>query len=224
MSGLEVRGLRVTYPGPPPVDAVRGVDLAVATGEIVALLGPSGCGKSSLLAAVAGIVEPSVGTVAWDGRDVSRVPVHRRSFGLVFQDGQLFPHLSVAGNVAFGLEMAGVPRAAREARTAELLAMAGLEGLGARPVTELSGGQRQRVALVRSLAPRPRLLLLDEPLSSLDADLRARLAVEVREILRAEGTTAIVVTHDRAEADVMADRVLRMDGGRLTAAPPPRMG
>ncbi|WP_082097173.1 ABC transporter ATP-binding protein [Demequina silvatica] len=215
MSGLRVDDARVTYPGTPPVEAVRGVSFDVGPGEIVALLGPSGCGKSSLLSAVVGVTPLAGGTVAWDGEDLARVPVHRRGFGLVFQDGQLFPHLTVAANVAFGLEMAGVPRASREARVAELLAMVGLEELGGRAVTELSGGQRQRVALARSLAPRPRLLALDEPLSSLDADLRGRLAVDVRDLLRATGTTGLVVTHDPAEADVMADRVLRMEDGLL---------
>lgn len=216
MSGLAVRGVRVVYPGRPPVEAVRGVDLDVSRGETVALLGPSGCGKSSLLAAVVGIVEPSAGTVTWEGEDVTGVPVHRRGFGLVFQDGQLFPHLTVGGNVAFGLRMSGAPRPERAARVEELLDLVGLAGYAGRGVTELSGGQRQRVALARSLAPRPRLLALDEPLSSLDADLRARLAIEVRDILRAEGTTGIVVTHDAAEAAVMADRVVRMRDGLLT--------
>ncbi|WP_200807882.1 ABC transporter ATP-binding protein [Demequina sp. NBRC 110056] len=213
--GLQVEGLRVEYPGKPPVVAVEGASLAVAPGETVALLGPSGCGKSSLLGAIVGIVPPSDGRVLWDGLDVTSVPVHRRGFGLVFQDGQLFPHRSVARNVAFGLEMAGVPREERRARVEELLALVGLDGYGSRAVTELSGGQRQRVALARSLAPRPRLLALDEPLSSLDADLRARLAVEVRDILAAAGTAAIVVTHDPAEAEVMASRVLRMEEGEL---------
>ncbi len=214
-AGLEVRDLHVTYPGRPPVEAVRGVSLEVAPGEVVALLGPSGCGKSTLLSAVVGIVEPSGGSIAWDGEDLTRVPVHRRGFGLVFQDGQLFPHRTVAGNIGFGLEMARMPRDTREARVAELLDVVGLQGLGGRAVTELSGGQRQRVALARSLAPAPRLLALDEPLSALDADLRARLAVEVREILRRTGTTGIVVTHDQNEAVVMANRVLRMRDGRI---------
>ncbi|WP_062305969.1 ABC transporter ATP-binding protein [Demequina subtropica] len=215
MSGLAVRDLRVTYPGKPPIEAVRGVSLEIPRGETVALLGPSGCGKSSLLSAVVGIVEPAGGAVRWDGEDLARVPVHKRGFGLVFQDGQLFPHLTVGANIAFGLEMAGVGRAARAERVEELLALVGLAGLGGRAVTELSGGQRQRVALARSLAPRPRLLALDEPLSSLDADLRGRLAVEVRDILRASGTTGLVVTHDAAEASVMADHVLRMEDGLL---------
>ncbi len=214
-AGLEVRDLSVTYPGKPPIEAVTRVTLDVPPGQVVALLGPSGCGKSTLLSAVVGIVEPTEGTVTWDGEDLTRVPVHRRGFGLVFQDGQLFPHRTVAGNIGFGLEMARMPRATREARVEELLAVVGLDGLGGRAVTALSGGQRQRVALARSLAPAPRLLALDEPLSALDAELRARLAVDVREILRATGTTGIVVTHDPDEAVVMADRVMRMEAGRL---------
>lgn len=215
MSGLSVNAMSVVYPGKPPVTAVNEVSLTVARGEIVALLGPSGCGKSSLLGAVVGTTPLAGGQVLWDGADVSNVPVHERRFGLVFQDGQLFPHRTVAGNVGFGLEMARVPRARRAERVAELLDMVGLTGYDERPVSDLSGGQRQRVALARSLAPRPRLLALDEPLSSLDVDLRNRLAVEVRDILRAEGTTGIVVTHDPAEAETMSDRVLRMDNGRL---------
>lgn len=216
-AGLQVSTLSVTYPGKTPVRAVDGVDLSVAPGEIVGLLGPSGCGKSSLLGAIVGVVEPSRGTVAWDGVDLAQTPVHKRGFGLVFQDGQLFPHRTVTGNVAFGLEMAGAPRNEREVRVEAMLALVGLEGYGARAISELSGGQRQRVALARSLAPAPRLLALDEPLSSLDADLRARLAVDVREILRESGTTAIVVTHDPAEAEVMASRVLRMREGKLVS-------
>ncbi len=169
MTGLELRGVTVTYPGRPPVTAVRDVSMAVESGEIVALVGPSGCGKSSLLGAIAGVVE-CTGQVMWDGEDVSATPVHLRGFGLVFQDGALFPHRTVAGNVSFGLEMARVPRVERDARVAELLELVRLPGYGARRINELSGGERQRVALARSLAPHPRLLLLDEPLSSLDAD------------------------------------------------------
>lgn len=215
MSGLKVEGLSVVYPGSPPVTAVDDVSLTVPTGEIVALLGPSGCGKSSLLGAVVGTVPPASGSVRWDGEDVTATPVHRRGFGMVFQDGQLFPHRSVARNVAFGLEMARMPRDERRERVRQMLEIVGLADLGDRAVTELSGGQRQRVALARSLAPGPRLIALDEPLSALDAELRARLAVEVREILRAAGTTALVVTHDPDEAATMANRVLRMRDGRL---------
>ncbi|MDN4474047.1 ABC transporter ATP-binding protein [Demequina zhanjiangensis] len=213
--GLTVTDLVVTYPGKPPVEAVRGVSLRVGPGETVALLGPSGCGKSSLLGAVVGIVEPTSGTVAWNDQDLTWTPVHRRRFGLVFQDGQLFPHLDVARNIGFGPRMAGVSAEARAARVTELLEIVGLEGLGGRAVSELSGGQRQRVALARSLAARPRLLALDEPLSSLDADLRTRLAKDVRDILRSQGVSALLVTHDPAEAEAMAHRVLRMGDGRL---------
>lgn len=214
MSGLDLRGVSVTYPGRPPVTAVREASMTVERGEIVALVGPSGCGKSSLLGAIAGVV-PCSGEVMWDGEDVARTPVHLRGFGLVFQDGALFPHRTVAGNVSFGLEMARVPRAERDARVAELLDLVRLPAYGARRINELSGGERQRVALARSLAPRPRLLLLDEPLSSLDAELREALAAELRDILLATGTTAIVVTHDRGEAEAMSSRILTMGEGRL---------
>jgi thiamine transport system ATP-binding protein len=211
VSGLAVDGLTVRYGTTVAVDAVS---LKVESGEIVALLGPSGCGKSSLLGAIVGTIEPASGTIAFDGQAVTLTPVHRRGFGLVFQDGQLFPHLTVAGNIAYGIHQQ--PRVEREARVMELLGLVGLDGLGTRKVTELSGGQRQRVALARSLAPRPRLLCLDEPLSSLDAELRARLAEDLREVLIAQGTTALMVTHDPAEAERVATRVLRMDSGRLS--------
>ena len=214
--GLSVRGLRVVYRGgrgAAPVTAVDGVDLDVARGETVALLGASGCGKSSLLRAVAGLEDLAGGTVAWDGRDVARVPVHRRGFGLMFQDGQLFPFRDVAGNVAYGLT--GLPRRERRPRVEEMLELVGLPGYGPRDIATLSGGQAQRVALARSLAPRPRLLLLDEPLSALDRALREQLAVDLREILAGQGTTALYVTHDHGEARVVADRVGVMDAGRL---------
>jgi thiamine transport system ATP-binding protein len=194
---------------------VDAATLSVERGEIVALLGPSGCGKSSLLGAIVGIVPVTGGTVSWDGQDLTATPVHRRNFGLVFQDGQLFPHRSVARNVSFGLEMAKVPRAQQDQRVQEMLELVGLASYGARDVTELSGGERQRVALARSLAPGPRLLCLDEPMSSLDSELRGRLAVEVRDILIAAGTTAIVVTHDAGEAEVMSTRIVRMRDGKL---------
>jgi thiamine transport system ATP-binding protein len=217
MSGLIVDGLSVTYPGSPPVRAVNDVSLHIDRGEIVALVGPSGCGKSSLLGAIVGTITPSAGVIRFNGADVTATPVHLRGFGMVFQDGQLFPHRSVTRNIAFGLEVGGVPREERAARVAELLELVGLSRLGTRAVAELSGGERQRVALARSLAPRPSLLALDEPLSSLDAHLRERLAIEVRDILRAAGTTAIVVTHDRSEARVMASRLIEMDAGRLVS-------
>jgi thiamine transport system ATP-binding protein len=224
--GLTVRDVVVHYPDPasskgPGTTAVRGVSLDLAPGEVLALLGPSGCGKSSLLRAVAGLEPVAGGSIAWDGRDLAGVPVHRRGFGLMFQEGQLFPHRDVAGNVAFGLQMAGVKRSAAAGRVAELLDVVGLAGYAQRPVATLSGGERQRVALARALAPEPQLLLLDEPLSALDRGLRDRLAADLRAALVATGTTALFVTHDHDEAFTVADRVAVMDAGRLlqVAAP-----
>jgi thiamine transport system ATP-binding protein len=205
--GLHVRDAVVRYEG---TTAVGGVSLDVADGEVLALLGPSGCGKSSLLRAVAGLEPLAAGRAAFDGQDLAGVPVHRRGFGLLFQDGQLFAHRDVARNVAYGLETARVPRAQRAARVRELLALVGLAGYERRAVATLSGGERQRVALARALAPRPRLLLLDEPFSALDRGLRERLAVEVRAILTRTGTTAVFVTHDHDEAFTVADRVAVM--------------
>lgn len=223
--GLAIRGLEVRYPGPTRgaagVTAVAGVDLDVPQGQVLALLGPSGCGKSSLLRAVAGLEPPTAGQVLWDGRELGPVPVHRRGFGLVFQDGQLFPHRDVAGNVGYGLRDLG--RAERTARVAELLDLVGLPGYGPRPVATLSGGERQRVALARSLAPRPRLLLLDEPLSALDRSLRERLADDLRRVLVTTGTTALFVTHDQDEAFAVADRVAVMSAGRLLQVAPPEV-
>lgn len=211
--GLEVRDAVVTYEGGPT--AVDGVSLDVPAGEVLALLGPSGCGKSSLLRTVAGLEPLASGGLRWDGQEISTLPVHRRGFGLMFQDGQLFPHRDVAGNVAYGLAMARVPRDERERRVAELLSLVGLADYDAREVATLSGGEQQRVALARALAPRPRLLLLDEPLSSLDRSLREHLAGELRDILHAAGATAIYVTHDHDEAFTVASRVAVMSAGRL---------
>lgn len=222
-AGLEVRDLVVHYRDEDGTvaTAVDRLSLDVAPGEVVAVLGPSGSGKSSLLRAVAGLEPVSAGSIHWGGAELDGVPVHRRGFGLMFQDGQLFPHRDVARNVSFGLEMAGVSRPERRARVEELLDLVGLAGFGARPVSTLSGGERQRVALARSLAPRPRLLLLDEPLSALDRALRERLATEVRSALTATGTTALFVTHDHDEAFAVADRIAVLDVGRLlqVAAP-----
>ena len=214
---LSVTDLTVRYG---PLTAVSEVDLSVADGEVLALLGPSGCGKSTLLRAVAGL-EPADGVVRWDGTDLADVPVHRRGFGLVFQDGQLFPHRDVAGNVAFGLRMRHVPAAERRTRVTELLELVGLGGYGRRRVTELSGGEQQRVALARALAPRPRLLLLDEPLSALDRALREQLAMDLAGVLRVAGATALVVTHDHDEAFTLADRVAVMRAGRIVQTGPP---
>lgn len=218
--GLAVRDVVVHYRDDDGTvaTAVDGVSLDIGPGEVLALLGPSGSGKSTLLRAVAGLEPLSAGEVRWDGADLAGVPTHRRGFGLVFQDGQLFPHRDVAGNVAYGLEMAGPARrdrAGRRARVGELLELMGLAGFERRDVASLSGGERQRVALARSLAPRPRMLLLDEPLSALDRALRERLAADVRAALVATGTTALFVTHDHDEAFAVADRIAVMDLGRL---------
>lgn len=217
-SGLRVEDATVRYPGRTASTlAVDDVTLGVEAGEVLALLGPSGCGKSSLLRAVAGLEPMAAGRVLWDGVDLTRVPVHRRGFGLMFQDGQLFPHRDVAGNVAYGLRGTsfGATRASRAERVAEMLDLVGLDGFGARSIATLSGGQAQRVALARALAPQPRLLLLDEPLSSLDRRLREELAVDVARVLREAGTTALYVTHDHDEAFAVADRVAVMIDGRV---------
>jgi len=186
------------------------VELEVAAGEIVALLGPSGSGKSTLLRVIAGIVLADAGRVTLDGVDITHLSTHRRSVGMVFQDEQLFPHMDVAANIGFGLRMAGVDKRIRIQRVAELLDVVGLSGFGKRRIDGLSGGERKRVAVARSLAPRPTLLLLDEPLTGLDRELHDRLAVDVRSILEAQGTTAIWVTHDAEEAALVAERTVAM--------------
>jgi thiamine transport system ATP-binding protein len=209
---LKVDGLRVVYGD---TIAVAGIDLAVDDGEVLALLGPSGCGKSSVLRAVAGLEPADAGRVWLDGDDVTDRQPHRRGFGLMFQDYALFPHRDVAANVAFGLRMRGDPKPAVAARVAEVLAMVGLTGYERRRVHHLSGGEQQRVALARALAPSPRLLMLDEPLGSLDRTLRDRLAAELRDLFVRLGTATIYVTHDQAEAFTVADRVVVMRAGEV---------
>ncbi|MET9955674.1 ABC transporter ATP-binding protein [Streptomyces sp. NPDC006339] len=197
------------------------VDLEVADHEIVCVLGPSGSGKSTLLRAVAGLQPLDAGRVLLDGADQAGVPVHRRGVGLMFQDHQLFPQRDAAGNVAFGLRMRRVPRAERDARVDELLDLVGLPGAGRRAVSALSGGEQQRVALARALAPRPRLLMLDEPLGQLDRGLRERLVVELRQLFGRLGTTVLAVTHDQGEAFALADRVVVMNEGRIAQSGTP---
>lgn len=191
------------------------VGLAVDEHEIVCVLGPSGSGKSTLLRAVAGLQELDGGQVLLDGRDQRGVPAHKRGVGLMFQDHQLFPQRDVAGNVAFGLRMHGASRGEQADRVAELLELVGLPGAQRRAVASLSGGEQQRVALARALAPRPRLLMLDEPLGQLDRSLRERLVVELRELFDELGTTVLAVTHDQGEAFALADRVVVMREGRI---------
>jgi len=200
---LDVRDVSVRFADRTVLDKVS---LHVDTGEVVAVLGPSGSGKSTLLRVIAGLLHPDGGTVSIDGLDVTGTHAHRRNVGLVFQDEQLFPHLDVAANVGFALRMRGDHRSAIAARVDELLAMVGLEGFGGRRVDRLSGGEAKRVALARSLAPRPAVLLLDEPLTGLDRDLHDRLAAELATLLRSTGTTAVLVTHDVEEATTIADR------------------
>ena len=193
--------------------ALGGVSLEVPEGEIFAVIGPSGCGKTSLLRVIGGLERAESGEVWLDGARLDGTPAHRRGIGLMFQELALFPHLDVESNVAFGLRMQGRSGSARAARVAEMLALVGLSGYGGRKVHELSGGERQRVALARSLAPRPRLLMLDEPVGALDRALREELLSELAVILRSQGLTGIYVTHDQEEAFALADRVLVMEGG-----------
>jgi thiamine transport system ATP-binding protein len=190
------------------------VSLNLAGGEVVALVGPSGVGKSTLLRVIAGLLQPDGGSVELDGRDITALPTHRRNIGLMFQDEQLFPHLSVAGNVAFGLRMQHQPKAAIDSRVSERLQLVGMQGFGDRAVDRLSGGESKRVALARALAPKPAVLLLDEPLTGLDRELHDRLAVDLAQLLRTTGTTALVVTHDADEAAAIADRLVTMNFAR----------
>ena len=184
------------------------VSLHVDDGEIVAILGPSGAGKSTLLRIIAGLLQPDAGRVVLDGVDITSRPAHMRNVGMMFQDEQLFPHLDVAANIAFGPRMHRWPAADISSRVDELLTTVGLEGFRTRQVDRLSGGEKKRVALARSLAPRPAVLLLDEPLTGLDRELHDRLIAELAEVLRATATTAVMVTHDRDEATALATTVL----------------
>ena len=202
---LRVEDVHVTFDD---VTVLDGVDLAIAAGDIVALLGPSGSGKSTLLRVIAGIVVPDSGRVHIDRDDVTRRPTHQRGVGMVFQDNQLFPHMSVLDNVAFGLKMAGRSRPGRERTGREWLERVGLAGFADRRVTELSGGEAKRVALARTLAPEPSVVLLDEPLTGLDRELHDRLADELARLLRTAGVTALLVTHDADEAATIADRTV----------------
>lgn len=200
---------------------VTDVSFSLADGERLALLGPSGSGKTTVLRAIAGLVRPTEGRVVLGGRDVSRTPPHRRGIGLVFQDAALFPHRDVAGNVGFGLQVAGVSGSERLARVREALALVGLADAERRDTTTLSGGEAQRVALARALATRPEVLLLDEPLGALDGPLRLRLQTDLRQLFERLSLTAVHVTHDVGEAFALGDRVAIMREGRLAQIAPP---
>jgi putrescine transport system ATP-binding protein len=201
--------------------AVNQLSLEVYQGEFFALLGPSGCGKTTLLRLVAGFEQPSTGRILLDGVDLAPVPPHRRPVNMMFQSYALFPHLTVEGNVAFGLKQEGLPKNEIAARVADVLALVKLESFGRRKPHELSGGQRQRVALARSVVKRPRVLLLDEPMAALDKKLRGETQFELMDLQRRLGLTFIIVTHDQSEAMTVADRIAVMDRGRLIQVAPP---
>lgn len=209
---LALRGLRYTYPGWP--ETLAGVDLALARGESGFLLGPSGGGKSTVLRCIAGLLDGYRGSVLWDGEPLDPLPPHRRGVGMLSQEPALFPHLSVAKNVAFGLRYRGVPRADERAEALRWLDVVGLAQKADAAVDELSGGQRQRVALARTLAAKPRIVLLDEPLSALDRPLREELGPRIRDLLRAQRVAALWVTHDEDEARRLGDRIWRLVDGR----------
>lgn len=212
MDGLTVSQVRVQYG---QVQAVTDLSIEVPTGTVTALLGPSGCGKSSLLRAIAGLEPLTAGAISWRGRNMEQVPVHQRRFGMLFQDGQLFPSRNVSGNIAYGI--AHLPKAQRQEIVSELLDSVGLGGYQDRTIDTLSGGQAQRVALARSLAPEPELLLLDEPLSALDRALREELVITLRNLIRSLQLTVVYVTHDQDEAFSLADQIVIMDEGKILA-------
>lgn len=224
---IEVTGLTRTFRTPSgPVRAVDRLDLVVPEGAFTTLLGPSGCGKSTTLRMIAGLERPDAGTVRIGGvmvasDDGTEVPAHRRGVGMVFQSYAVWPHLDVAGNVAYPLRAQGVGRREAARRVEEVLTLVGLAGLGQRRTTELSGGQQQRVALARALVARPSVLLLDEPLSNLDARLREEVRGQILDLRDALGITVLLVTHDREEALAMSDEVVVMEAGRAVAAGPP---
>ena len=219
MSVIDIRNLSKRFGKVPALDDVS---LTFRHGEFFGLLGPSGSGKTTLLRAIAGFVEPDAGEICFDGERVEHVPVHQRGIGMVFQNYALFPHMSVAENIAFGLTVKARQEADIEARVRDALKLVQLEGLGARRPKELSGGQQQRVALARALITRPKVLLLDEPLGALDRRLRQEMQVELKQIQRQTGVTAIFVTHDQEEALTLSDRIGIIHQGKLIQYGPPR--
>jgi putative spermidine/putrescine transport system ATP-binding protein len=211
---VRFEGVRKTYAAGGPA-AVAGLDLDIARGELMTLLGPSGSGKTTTLMMLAGFEAPSAGRILLDGRDIAPLPPHRRGIGVVFQSYALFPHMSVAENVAFPLSVRGVPRAERQARVARALDMVRLGGFGERRPAQLSGGQQQRVALARALVFEPPIVLLDEPLGALDKALREEMQLEIRHLHQRLGVTMMYVTHDQAEALTLSDRIAVFEGGRI---------
>ncbi|MER9317916.1 ABC transporter ATP-binding protein [Mesorhizobium sp. M0659] len=218
MSGLDINAVTKKFGN---FAAVDNVQLNVPHGTFVCLLGPSGCGKTTLLRMIAGLEEPTSGAIVLDGEDITPLPTHKRNLGMVFQSLALFPHLSVGDNIAYALRIRGASKEEQKKRVDELLGLIHLTGFADRPVSKLSGGQRQRVAIARALALSPKLFLLDEPLSALDAKLREAMQVELRQLQQRLGITTIVVTHDQREAMTMADLVVVMGHGRILQAAPP---
>lgn len=212
MDNLEVVNLHKEYENKP---LLTGVDFKVESGETLCLLGRSGSGKSTILRIIAGIEQPDAGGVFWNGKDLAGVPAYKRNFGLMFQDYALFPHLTVAENVGFGLKMRGVAKSDIAKKVGEALTRVNMSGFGDRHVTDLSGGEQQRIALARALAPRPGLLMLDEPLAALDRALRVELQEELRDLLKQSGIPAVYVTHDQEEAIVVSDRLALLNSGRI---------
>ncbi len=215
---LKIEGVSKNYGS---VSALRDIDMSVERGSFLCLLGPSGCGKTTLLRIIAGFEQATAGRLLLDGTDVSGVPPHKRGFGMVFQSLALFPHMSVAQNIAYGLKLRGIDKARQRDRVEELLNVIELPTIADRPVAALSGGQRQRVAIARALAVQPKLFLLDEPLSALDAKLRENMQIELRQLQRKFGVTTVLVTHDQTEAMMLADQLVIMDHGviRQSGAP-----
>lgn len=222
MSGISLQGVSKRYPG--GVLAVKGVDLDIESGEFVTLVGPSGCGKTTTLRAIAGFETPTDGTVWIDGKDVTDMPPYERDTGMVFQDFALFPHMTINENIAYGMKASGgYTREEIDARVTEMLDLVELADFGDRTPDQLSGGQQQRIALARALAPRPKALLLDEPLASLDKQLREQMQVELRRIQEEIGITTVFVTHNQEEALTMSDRLAVMNGGRFEQIGPPEV-
>jgi len=218
MGQITLQGVRKSFG---PVNIIKDANLDIEDGSFVVFVGPSGCGKTTLLRLLAGFEKPDEGRIVLGGRDIGATPPHRRPINMMFQSYALFPHLTVAGNIAFGLRQDGIARAAISARVQEMLALVKLEGLGERRPHQLSGGQRQRVALARSLAKRPRVLLLDEPMAALDKKLREQTQFELMELQARLGLTFVIVTHDQSEAMTVAHRIAVMDRGRVVQAATP---